>query len=120
MIEGNSEVSQGNREGQAEGKPVSVPSSGQPEQIFSIDETPLLRVERESPIELRREWVAAALALGLLGLLVLLMISPFVYWFTRGSPLPSEMIDYVKSTVAVVAGLLGAVLGFYFSQKRLR
>jgi len=72
------------------------------------------------PIEQRREYVAALLAIGVFLVFGTLVLSPVVYWLRWGTGPPEQMLTYVKDATGLVATLLGAMVGFYFSQKRLR
>ena len=66
-----------------------------------------------------REIWAGLLAFGLLLIFAGILFAPVIYsLWCRSSP-PSELIEYAKNGTAVVVGLLGAVIAFYFSQKRL-
>ena len=72
-----------------------------------------------TPLEYKREHVAGRLAYGLLAIFALTILSPLVYWVGWGNSPASEMIAFAKDAASVLAGLLGATVGFYFSQKRL-
>ncbi|MBI2188377.1 MAG: hypothetical protein HYU37_14845 [Acidobacteria bacterium] len=72
-----------------------------------------------SPIEHRREYIAALLAIGVFLIFFALVLSPVIYWFRYEGGPPEQMLVYVKDATGIVAALLGAMVGFYFSQKRL-
>ena len=71
------------------------------------------------PIEHKRERAAQFLAYSLMVVFGLVILSPLAAWSICAASPPPEMIAYAKEAAAVIAGLLGATVGFYFSQKRL-
>jgi hypothetical protein len=68
--------------------------------------------------EERRETAATWLAYGLLGIFVLTILLPLVYWLVYAEP-SAAMLTYVKDSLTVETTLLGVTFGFYFSQRRL-
>lgn len=66
----------------------------------------------------REKW-AGRLAFGLLVVFAGILFAPVVYSLWCCSSPPNELIEYAKNGTAIVVGLLGAVVAFYFSQKRL-
>ena len=57
--------------------------------------------------------IATCLVLGFLFLMTL----PFVYLFTSGAAV-TDVVDLIKTISAVLSGILGAVLGYYFRAER--
>ncbi len=94
------------------------------EEVGKVDEliTPSTKVvklgERPATRELKREWTASWIAGSLLGLFVLTISIPIVSWAFGKTP-PSDFISFVKDAITIEATLLGTIIGFYFSQKRL-
>ncbi len=63
-------------------------------------------------VEERREWARAAVALVIVGALLLIVIGTFVLMFL-GKP-TSDLKDALQLLIAPVVGIVGAVTGFYF------
>ena len=77
----------------------------------------ILRRQLRSVHEITARWVAFALVLGF----IILLILPFMFLFSTPKPTPeikaevvSETVDLIKTVSAVLSGLLGAVVGYYF------
>lgn len=70
-------------------------------------------------LEGRREQTAAWLAGGLLVVFAATILAPLCHWLTTGRTPGTEVLAYVKDVAALETTLLGAMVGFYFSQKRL-
>ena len=63
-------------------------------------------------VEERREWARAAVALVIVGTLLLIVIGAFVLMFL-GRP-AADLKDALQLLIAPVVGIVGAVTGFYF------
>ena len=68
--------------------------------------------------ELHREKTATRLAVGLATLFAITILSPIAVWGFGSTP-PPDMIEFVRHAMALEGTLLGAAVGFYFSQKRI-
>ena len=63
--------------------------------------------------ELVREEAAKTIAMLLVGGFLVLLSLPFVSLFVHGASV-AEVVDMIKTIAAVLSGMIGAVLGYYF------
>lgn len=63
-------------------------------------------------VEARREWARAAVAIMIVGALLIVILSSFGMMFS-GRPV-ADIKDVVELLIAPVIGIVGAVTGFYF------
>ena len=71
-----------------------------------------------SVVDIRREATASFLAKAIAVVFVITAISPLIYLFIFKS-LSDNFIDFIKTVMTPEATLLGLIIGFYFSEKRL-
>jgi len=81
------------------------------------------RIEKFSPptfikVEEEREKVAKILSYGILGVFLLIIFFPLIY-FLMGGQIPDILVRYIQMILTPVTTLLGIAFGFYFSTKRL-
>ena len=69
--------------------------------------------------EQKREKTASYIAYGLAGAFVITIVGPLLYWLFTGQAPPDGLLPFVKDMAALEGALMGVILGFYFSQKRL-
>jgi hypothetical protein len=69
------------------------------------------------PIEGRREWVRSALAGALILLLFFVVVITFVGALASADPM-SNLRSVLEIVLAPIIGLVGAVTGFYFGEKK--
>jgi hypothetical protein len=92
---------------------------GRPDIDLGPDVHDLIPHVRTIPLEHQREQTAKVITYVLLAVFCLTAVGPPLYWLVRGADPPAGLIEYVKYIVPTITGLLGATVGFYFSQKRL-
>lgn len=71
-------------------------------------------------IEGRRDWVATMIAAALLLFFAFSYFGPTVIWAATGRAPPEALTASLEKAAAAVGSLLGTIVGFYFSEKRLR
>ena len=71
-------------------------------------------------IEHRRDWVATLIAAALLVFFAFAYFGPMVIWAVTGRAPPEALTASLEKAAAAVGSLLGTIVGFYFSEKRLR
>ena len=67
-------------------------------------------------LEKRREYLRGWLAIVLVSLLCLMVLTPFLF-LTRNAEDSNAALEILKIVLSPVAGLVGAVTGFYFGEK---
>lgn len=87
---------------------IGPPSTGPIKEIPTIElpEIPVIREEAA-------KWIAIILVVGFL----VLMGLPYLYLFVGTV---SEVIDLIKTVSAVLSGIVGAVIGYYFRVEQRR
>ena len=103
------------------GLPLGIPSSAStvPTQVMlagGIDDPTQVRV---STLDVGRDRAAAIIAGMLIGCFVLAVFLPALAEML-GVPLSAEVRSQLDKASTALIGLLGAVIAFYFSDKRLR
>ena len=98
---------------------VAAPARDDAETVSDFSTTGFTSVESER-IEGRRDWVATLIAAALLVFFAFAYFGPTVIWAVTGRAPPETLTASLEKAAAAVGSLLGTIVGFYFSEKRLR
>ena len=81
------------------------------EEVIGAEITPV-REEILPPREKAAFWIALILVVGFLFLIGV----PYIYLFTHpvSGSIVAEVVDLIKTVAAVLSGVVGAVVGYYF------
>jgi hypothetical protein len=82
--------------------------------LSAVSGTAFPQLQQQS-LEVRREDARTAISLLIVGAFVFIIIAAFALFFWRApNPTADEIVKFCQALIGPVAGIVGAVTGFYF------